>query len=769
MLKEWAIRYAQLGWPVLPVLGDKRPACDHGASEATTSLNQISAWWDAMPNALIGICCRPGGIACVDVDQKGDRDGFATLQAYWNQGYDFPPTCCARTPNNGAHFIFRHPGDLANNNGDAFPGVDIRAHNYYFIAPPSMLPDGREYAWTTPPFDLDGTDGIPPAKFPEWLKPPTTRSVGGQPAEPLAVRQPDEGTLTRAVAYAQELAQSAPAVEGQGGHARLLWACTCMIRGFLLPPDVASGILLAHYNPACKPPWNLDNTKDRREWEHKIHEAFARPCDKPAGWLLADRAYNPEPADVEQQRDAVSLLLNRMATEARATHGTGAEIDAEEQANDPEYQFLTQPSGLLGELCSWINRTAIKPQPLLTLGASLAFCGALFGRKVAGPTDLRTNVYCLGIGRSGCGKNRAIEQLLKLARPLGMTNIVGGEDVSSDTAIIHWLEDHPSCLFIWDEVGSLFSKAKSATQTTNLSQFIPLLMKLFSRANTAYNAKIYARGKGKEEQDQSHLLIQPCLCVYGTSTPVQFTGSLSPSELIDGWLARCLVFQTYQNPRATYGPHLVDPAPESLRSQVAAWWARRTEPGDIAGAILPQDSRHITEPQPIPVPETPGAADIFQRFGTWVESQTGDEMHQVFFARANEHARKIALICAASDSFDNPTISEANADYGCRLIQYLYRGLWEKLFSTVAENIIEKTNNKIADIVRAAGSKGITRSGITRKTQWVRRREREQVLTDLLEAGRIVDGRLPSDTDARVTRFWVPEFKPAEQPASDTQ
>src|SRR5690242_19888325 len=77
---DWALAYANHGWPVFPLVPrDKTPLIGrkqggHGFHDATTDLNQIRSWWTAYPDANIGIPTGPiSGIVAVDVDgPKGD-------------------------------------------------------------------------------------------------------------------------------------------------------------------------------------------------------------------------------------------------------------------------------------------------------------------------------------------------------------------------------------------------------------------------------------------------------------------------------------------------------------------------------------------------------------------------------------------------------------------------------------------------------------------------------------------------------------------------
>ncbi|MEH6656051.1 PriCT-2 domain-containing protein, partial [Loktanella salsilacus] len=70
---------------------------------------------------------------------------------------------------------------------------------------------------------------------------------------------------------------------------------------------------------------------------------------------------------------------------------------------------LVMPDGLVGDLTEYMLSTARRPQPLLSLGASLCAIGALMGRQYRTESNLRSNLYVVGIADSGSGKNHARE------------------------------------------------------------------------------------------------------------------------------------------------------------------------------------------------------------------------------------------------------------------------------------------------------------------------------------------------------------------------
>ena len=63
--------------------------------------------------------------------------------------------------------------------------------------------------------------------------------------------------------------------------------------------------------------------------------------------------------------------------------------------------------GALGMFVSYILSTAIRPQPWLAVGAALAALGTLMGRKYRTVSNLRSNLYVIGLAASGGGKDHA--------------------------------------------------------------------------------------------------------------------------------------------------------------------------------------------------------------------------------------------------------------------------------------------------------------------------------------------------------------------------
>ena len=70
-------------------------------------------------------------------------------------------------------------------------------------------------------------------------------------------------------------------------------------------------------------------------------------------------------------------------------------------------------------------------------------------------------------------------------------------------------------------------------------------------------------------------------------------------------------------------------------------------------------------------------------------------------------------------------------------MKYLVGDLVRAVKETVAENNDEKAKKRILQVVASAGSGGISRNDLTRKTQFIRKSFRDEYLDDLVEGGEL--------------------------------
>ncbi len=716
-----ALEYAALGWHIFPLAPKTKIPLygSNGVKDATNDEKKIRQWWEKEPSANIGLACGDiSGVTAIDVDLDLPKgiNGYDSLKAY----PELPKTVCQSTPRGGFHAIYKSNDKLFNIPNFA-NGISIRHSGYYIVLSPSVHPNGGQYHWSK---------ALSPKEyhcenFPEFIK-CVQKSIAVPWEKPQQLTEPTNDVIERAKAYLNECE---PAIQGQGGHSKLLWAANTLVNGFLLPDNTVYDLLANEYNPRCNPPWNLNDKKDYKDFTRKISEARKNGSKQQLGWLITDKKQEFTKLDIPS-------LLRQSLKENGNTKKPNIDIE-----------YLIHPPGLTGELCDWINKTSLKYQPILTLGCVLAFLGTLFGRKVRDYLGSRTNIYCMGVAKSSRGKNHAISQIRNICHVCGCTGILGGESVASDTAIEDRICRIPSTLFLWDEVGHFLSNVKSGLNK-NYTQVVSLLMKLYSSAGSIYVGKEYA------DNSKQRLIIQPCCCIYGVSSPERFSNGLSPTEIHDGWLARCLVFYSSSDPDKHRERVNVE-LPENVKEKIRYWFTKNTTEYNGNGILDSFITAYCdaAPPDQILVETNEDAEKTFREFDKYTRYKGKENPFlECIFAKGEENARRIALIVATGCNTEQPIITQDIAKYSCELIKYLLSDFETIIAPEISGNTIEKNKREVVNVIERQGLKGMNKSDITRLTRWADRRVRDNILSDLIESGDIV---FTNTKDNKQYRYWT--------------
>ncbi|WP_367341137.1 bifunctional DNA primase/polymerase [Aminivibrio sp.] len=139
---QYALAYQRMNLSVIPVRPDKKPYVSWTEYQKRLATeDEIKAWWEKWPTAMIGIVTGSvSGVAVIDCDTE---EGKKAVRDLLPAGFKSP---VADTPRGGLHIWCRHHDGIGNNTG-AIPGVDLRAEGGYIIAPPSVNGNGKGYRW----------------------------------------------------------------------------------------------------------------------------------------------------------------------------------------------------------------------------------------------------------------------------------------------------------------------------------------------------------------------------------------------------------------------------------------------------------------------------------------------------------------------------------------------------------------------------------------------------------------------------------------------
>jgi hypothetical protein len=233
-IRAAAHAYAARGWSVIPIEPrGKRPVVPWLEFQSRVAgPEEIDAWFRRWPEANVGIVTgRVSGVVVVDVDAR--HGGVGSLAELEIEHGTLPSTVEAATGGGGRHLYFAHPGATVTvpNRVGAAPGIDLRGDGGCVVAPPSIHPSGRRYAWAP----ARGPGEAPLAPLPAWLH--ENPQDGRRAGHPLK--------------HWRRLAREG-VVEGERN------ATLASLTGHLLwhgvDPEVALELMLAWNRTRCRPP-----------------------------------------------------------------------------------------------------------------------------------------------------------------------------------------------------------------------------------------------------------------------------------------------------------------------------------------------------------------------------------------------------------------------------------------------------------------------------------------------------------------------------------
>lgn len=680
-LLKSALFYASLGYEIFPVTpGQKNPLgslVPHGVKDATTDEDTIRGWWKAHPEANIGLSTN--GLCVIDID--GDENEWLTdvnIEESLSSA-----SACARTPRGGLHYIFKQTSDrdFRNTTSKLAKNVDTRADGGYILVSPSVLVDPSSgsiqgsYSFADGFHLNDGPDWI--EVVPRWI---TDR-------------------LNTAVQERKETGSHIPAdgIIKNGTRNQTLFGLGSRLRRMGCELDSIHKFLIEE-NRRCETPMDLDEVR-----------------------VIAERCMNYDPDQNE-----------RAEIEGWNAHYLGEEVeeekveklDEESAAASPFPQHLLNVPGFIKEVMDYNLSTAYRKQPELALSGAIALMGTLAGRKVKDVYKTRTNIYCLSVARSGSGKENARKVNKEILDKSGLASLIGPEGLASHAGLMSAMITSPCCLSQLDEIGRLIKTMSDPKASSHLYNIATVMMKLYTSSDGTFKSDNYS------DSDRVKTVVQPNLCILGTTVPSNLYDGLTFESLTDGFLSRMFIFEaTDHNPVPSSG--MSKELPQSIIDQAVEWGT--FNPG---GGGLVQDAT----PRQATVPYSSSAETIFQDLEDMAHERRQDKNEGIacMWTRVVEKARKLALIYACSKSFSNPVVDGEAASWAVELAVYLTNHLIYISGEHVAENHFDGMRKKILTIIKGGGKKGLSKTQLCRLAPGLRKRDRDEIIESLVSSKQII-------------------------------
>lgn len=721
-----ALRYADLGWPVFPCKPDKKPYTKHGFKDASCDHKEIDHWWRRWPDAHVGIATEAAGLVVVDLDMKPSehKDGVAAFSRLCDENGMDGCGLIASTPRGGRHYVYLAPAEMVVHSGaDVIPksGIDVRAAGGYIVAPSPASP-GREWV-VGDPFDVnaDGTTDV--CQMPGWVRMLVTRGRDGcAPGNPAGGDSAVDLLLTKAqvdvIREALQFVDSTP---------RDTWL------------HVGMALKSTGAGQQAFDLWN--------EWSQTCPQKFD-PKDQAYTWRSL-REFRMDGSEI-----AIGTLFH-YAKAAGWECGMDAQVAAEcasvpspltppdAPAPTIEHEFpreLMNVPGLVGDVAQWMVESSSRRQHALCLASSLTMFGAILGRRVSSPTDLRTNLYTIGIGETGSGKEVGIKLPCSLLAHAGLSSVIGPGEWKSDSGLRSSLIAAPSHVCFIDEFCKVLRNLSGDNCPPHLTGIKRYLLEMFSRANGVHQAPAYADRKLNAPVE----ILEPNLCVYGVGVPADLFESMNRGAVSDGFLNRFLVFfvddqlpPLHKVGRALPPPDLVERIKKlDLRTKPQGLHGRGVGVAVATGCRV--------------VGFTPAADALIDE----MQLQNDERIRSMrasanpladLWNRTTEHIVKVALVASVCDDPDRPMDVPA-VEWARKLVLWCTERTQAAAEARVADSKVEADTKRLLRLIDACGDAGMPSARLSRSTQWLRRSDRKDLLQTLIESGQVVTATKATST-----------------------
>lgn len=294
--------------------------------------------------------------------------------------------------------------------------------------------------------------------------------------------------------------------------------------------------------------------------------------------------------------------------------------------------------GLGSALAGLVRDTARLPSGEFAFLPAMALLAAIFGRRFVTPTGAPLNLYLVGIGVSGSGKDHALNVVRTLPHDANIPFLLGPSDVSSDSAIEKAIRRNPCCVLPLDEIGIFLQGVSNKNSGGHERRVRKVLLELYSLGRSNWSGKETADTK----RDISPIWC-PTLSVMGFSTPSELFDGLEERNLKDGFLARLIFLGLDARPDRNPSAKGFETPREvvAMIKQAMAWM-----PGGNLAAMRSANMR----PPMVTVPYADAEAGAaFESFVDWQNAVIdADETVAGYVNRAAENALRLATLRALS-------------------------------------------------------------------------------------------------------------------------
>jgi hypothetical protein len=349
--------------------------------------------------------------------------------------------------------------------------------------------------------------------------------------------------------------------------------------------------------------------------------------------------------------------------------------------------------GFIGEMVDHCLETAPRPNQAMAFSAALAMQSFLVGRKVRDESDIRPNIYILGLDYSGAGKDAGISLNSRLAFEVGFQDHLAA-DIASGEGLEDRMKAQNAILLQTDEINTMLQAIASGKEHRHQT-IMKMLLSMYSRAKDTYYCRIKADGKGGEA------IYNPHLTLFGTAVPKYYYEAMSEAMLSNGLISRMIIVEggTHNDVRKAR----IQPIPERVLDVARHWAQYASGSGNLA----------MHYPNPTVIEYTPKADAMMDEEIQRIEQlrkqaiEAQDEARNAVLSRQIENTRKLALLYAVSDRPKKPRIGPECVEWSRGFMQSQVDRMLHQAGNYVSSSPFHESVLKVRRILETAPTRSL--------------------------------------------------------------
>lgn len=377
-----------------------------------------------------------------------------------------------------------------------------------------------------------------------------------------------------------------------------------------------------------------------------------------------------------------------------SSNGRTSSFDAENNGSS-SFAVANLPSGLLGEMASFIYQAAPRPVPEVALAAAIGLLSGITGRayNISG-TGL--NQYVLLLAMTGAGKEAAASGINKLMNTIKMqvptsTSFIGPSEISSGSALFKYLGNtSQSFISLLGEFGLRLQQMSSPNANGSEVSLRRMFLDLYNKSgyNEILHASVYS-----DKANNTSAVPSPSFSILGESTPERFYGALNEDMISEGLLPRFLLIE-YKGDRPPLNEYHTSVIPSfSLIERLAALAAQC------------ETINHSNPRKVINVQSTPEAAKLLYAFDKYADGRINSSSKEVIrqlWNRAHIKVLKLSALIAVGENMIEPTINVEHMNWSANLVQSDIQSLTDRFEAgEIGANTFEvKQSSEIIRVIK---------------------------------------------------------------------